>query len=90
VPTLNAGPDSISSYYALTAGAAGRPLTVAFAARTPGGAWRRLALDDSAPYRAFLDPQRYRKGTRVQVVAVARGFDGATSVSKVLTVKPNP
>jgi glycosidase len=90
VPTLNAGPDSISSYYALTAGVAGRPLTVAFAARPPGGAWRRLAVDDSAPYRAFLEPQRYRKGTRVQVVAVARGFDGATSVSKVLTVKPNP
>jgi glycosidase len=90
VPTLKAGPDSISSYYALTAGVAGRPVTVAFAARKPDGTWRRLAVDDSAPYRAFLDPRSYRKGAHVQVVAVARGFDGATAVSKVLTVKPNP
>ena len=89
-PTLKAGPDSISSYYELTAGVAGRPVTVAFALRAPGGGWRRLDVDDSAPYRALLDPRRYRKGARVQVVAVARGFDGATSVSKVLTVKPNP
>ena len=89
-PTLKAGPDSISSYYALTAGVAGGPVTVAFALRAPGGAWRRLDVDDSAPYRAFVDPRRYRKGARVQVVAIARGFDGATSVSKVLTVKPNP
>ena len=89
-PTLKAGPDSISSYYALTAGVAGGPVTVAFAARTPTGTWRRLAVDDSAPYRAFLDPRSYRKGARVQVVAFARGFDGATAVSKVLTVKPNP
>jgi hypothetical protein len=65
-------------------------VTVAFALRAPGGGWRRLDVDDSAPYRALLDPRRYRKGARVQVVAVARGFDGATSVSKVLTVKPNP
>jgi glycosidase len=90
VPTLKAGPDSISAYYALTAGVAGRPVTVAFAARKADGTWRRLAVDDSAPYRAFLDPRSYRKGARVQVVAVARGFDGATAVSRVLTVKPNP
>jgi glycosidase len=91
VPTLKAGPDSISSYFALTAGVAGRPVTVAFALRVPGGSWRRLAVDDSAPYRAFVDPRRYSKGARVQVVAIARAFDGATtSVSKVLTVKPNP
>jgi glycosidase len=90
VPTLKAGPDSISSYYALTAGVAGGPVTVAFAARTAKGTWRRLAVDDSAPYRAFLDPRSYRKAARVQVVAVVRGFDGATAVSKVLTVKPNP
>jgi glycosidase len=90
VPTLKAGPDSISSYYALTAGVAGRPVTVAFALQAPGGGWRRLDVDDSAPYRAFVDPRRYRRGARVQAVAIARGFDGATSVSKVLTVKPNP
>ena len=90
VPTLKAGPDSISSYYALTAGVAGRSVTVAFALRAPGGGWRRLDVDDSAPYRAFVDPRRYRKGASVQVVAIARGLDGATSVSKVLIVKPNP
>jgi hypothetical protein len=91
VPTLKAGPDSISSYYALSAGVAGgRPVTVAFALRAPGGGWRRLAVDDSAPYRALLDPRRYRKGSRLEAVAIARGFDGSTSVSRVLAVKPNP
>jgi glycosidase len=87
-PVLRAGPDPISAYYALTATVTGVPVTVAFAARVPGGAWHRLDVDDSTPYRAFLDPARYKKGSRLQVVAIARGFDGATSVSKVLTVAP--
>jgi glycosidase len=87
-PVLKAGPDPISAYYRLTATVTGAPAIVAFAARVPGGTWRRLDVDDSAPYRAFLDPARYTKGAHLEVVAIARGLDGATSVSKVLTVTP--
>jgi glycosidase len=87
-PVLKAGPDPISSYIALRATVSGPPVTVAFAVRRPGGRWLRVAVDDSAPYRGFLDPLRFRKGTRVQAVAIARGPDGATSVSQVLTVTP--
>jgi hypothetical protein len=87
-PVLTAGPDDISSYYSLRAAVAGPPVTVAFAVRRPGGAWQRVAVDDSAPYRGFLDPLRSEKGTRLQAVAIARGTDGSTAVSKVVTVVP--
>jgi glycosidase len=88
VPVLKAGPDSISSYYALRAAVGGAPVTVAFAVRRPGAKWVRVAVDDSAPYRGFLDPLRFGKGTRLQAVAIARSFTGSTSVSKVLAVTP--
>ncbi len=87
-PTLKAGADAISSYFALHATVAGPAVTVAFAVRRPGGKWARVAVDDSAPYRGFLDPLRYRKGARLQAVAIARSTDGAISVSKVVTVVP--
>ena len=87
-PVLKAGPDAISSYFALRATVAGPPVTVAFALRRPGGRWLRVAVDDSAPYRGFLDPLRFAKGTRLQAVAIARGPGGATSVSQVVTVTP--
>jgi hypothetical protein len=63
------------------------PASVTFAQRRAGGGWRRLASDDSPPYRAFLEPGRYRKGEHVDVVAVARGSDGRVSVSPVLSVR---
>src|SRR5205823_10556174 len=34
------------------------PISVTFAVRRGSGAWRRLASDDSPPYRAFLEPGR--------------------------------
>ena len=45
------------------------PLSVTFAARRGSGAWRRLATDDSPPYRAFVEPGRYRKGEKIDLVA---------------------
>jgi glycosidase len=89
VPVLKAGPDAISSYYSLRATVGGAPVTVAFAVRRPGGRWVRVAVDDSAPYRGFLDPLRFTKGTRVQAAAIARSSNGETSVSKVVTVTPH-
>ena len=47
-----------------------------------------LAVDDSVPYRAFVEPGRFRKGERVQAVAVLRDLQGKTGVSKVLSFTP--
>jgi hypothetical protein len=49
-----------------------------------------VAADDSAPYRAFLEPGRFHKRERVQGVAVARGTDGSVAVSPVSSFVPNP
>jgi hypothetical protein len=60
-------------------------VSVAFAVRRAGAKrWTRLAVDDSPPYRAFLDPARYRRGERVHLVAVARSLDGRMAVSNVV------
>jgi glycosidase len=84
-PVLKVAPDDITAYLRATATAPGEPVSVAFATRRAGGTWRRLAVDDSAPYRAFLTPPR---GGPVDVVAVARALDGSTAVSNVVTVAP--
>jgi hypothetical protein len=61
------------------------PVTVAFALRRAGSkAWQRLDIDDSPPYRAFLDPAKFERNEQVQLVAVARALDGSTAVSAVL------
>jgi hypothetical protein len=44
----------------------------------------RAPADDSPPYRAFLDPRRFRRNEAVHLVAIARSLDGRTAVSKVV------
>jgi hypothetical protein len=85
-PTLRIVGDTSTAYWAATAKVAtSQPVTVAFAVRRPGSSrWQRLDVDDSPPYRGFLDPARFRKNEQVQVVAIARALDGTTSVSDVL------
>jgi glycosidase len=59
--------------------------SLAFAVRRAGGRrWLRLGVDDSPPYRAFLDPRRYRRGEQLQLVAIVRSLDGRTAVSPVV------
>jgi glycosidase len=89
-PRLSAGTDSLTSYFRLQATVAGGPVSVAFATRRKRGSWRRAAIDDSAPYRAFLGPGRFRKGERVEAIAVARGTNGTTAASRAVTFVPNP
>jgi glycosidase len=90
-PALTAGPDDLSGLETLRAAEPGAaPVSVAFAIRRGAGAWQRVAIDDSAPYRAFLEPGRFRKGERVQAVAVARGVGGGVALSRVIAVTPNP
>jgi hypothetical protein len=56
--------------------------------RRAGKAWARLAVDDSRPYRAYLDPQRFKRRERIEVVAVARASDGSIAVSAVVPYTP--
>src|SRR5581483_11075442 len=52
-PVLKVGPDDLTSYLRASATVAGgAPVTVTFAVRSGNGSWRRLATDDSPPYRA--------------------------------------
>ena len=88
-PKLTVGPDALSSLYALTATASTLdPLSVTFAVRRGSGAWQRVAVDDSPPYRAFLEPPKFRRKERVQVVALARSSSGAVTASAVVTAVP--
>jgi hypothetical protein len=87
-PELNAKPDALTDFEALTATVPGEPVSVWFAVRRHAGAWQKVAVDDSAPYRAFVDPTRFAKGERVDAIAVARGLDGGVRTSSVVTFTP--
>ena len=62
------------------------PSSVAFAVDR-GNGWQRLAVDPEPPYRAFLDPAKFKPGARVHLVAVARSLDSRTATSKVVTFR---
>jgi len=89
-PTLTAASDSLTSFYRLAASVPGGPASVAFAIRRHGGGWQRVAIDDSAPYHAYLEPGRFAKHERIDGIAVARGTDGTVRMSKVVSFTPNP
>jgi glycosidase len=88
--TLRAGADLYTNMLRLTATAGTLdPLDVTFAVRRAGSkSWRRIAADDGAPYRAYVDPRGFERGKKVSLVAVARSSDGSISTSPVLTVQP--
>ena len=89
-PTVGGATDALTPLFSLSAAVAGtEPVTVTFVLRRGNRSWQRVAIDDSAPYRAFLEPARFRKHERVQVAAVARSLGGGVSTSKVATVVPN-
>jgi glycosidase len=91
-PALQCGTDPLSGTLKVASARVGSadPVSVTFAARRGSGPWRRLATDDSPPYRGFLEPGRYRKGERIDLVAVVTATDGSVAVSPVLRVKPGP
>ena len=59
-------------------------MSIAFVVQRASGAWQRLDVDTSPPYRGFLDPAKFRKNEHVKVVAIARGLDGRTAASAVV------
>jgi glycosidase len=85
-PRVTVGRDDLSELWRVTAAVSG-PVSVSFAVRRARGGWTRLAADDSPPYRAFLDPARYRRNALVHLVAVARALDGSTAVSPVVPLR---
>ena len=88
-PSLRAAADDLTDLVRLTATQTGaKTVSVAFAVKRGKGAWRRLAVDDSPPYRAFLDPAGFQRGEVVHVVGIARGLDGSTAVGNVLALTP--
>jgi hypothetical protein len=85
-PSVKVTADQLSDLVAVTASLkTSDPAVVAFAVRRAGKAWTRIAVDDGAPYRAFLEPSKFRKGEKVDVVAIARGSNGSTAVSPVVS-----
>jgi hypothetical protein len=87
---LATGSDDLTSLYRLGATVSGGPASVVFAIRRRNGAWHRVAIDDSAPYRAFLEPGRFKKRERVAGVAVAEGTVGTVAAAPPVTFVPNP
>jgi hypothetical protein len=85
-PALKVAPDDLSNLVAASATVSGSaPVSVAFAVKRAGSkTWRRLDVDTSPPFRGFLDPAKFKKHERVQVVAIARALDGSTAVSTVV------
>jgi hypothetical protein len=60
---------------------------VTFAVKRARGGWTRVAADDSPPYRAFLDPAKFRRNELVHLVGVVRGLDGKVAVSSVVPLR---
>jgi glycosidase len=88
-PELAVRPDDLSSLWAATATVSGTaPVSVAFAVRRAGSSsWQRLDVDTSPPFRGFVDPAKFKAGTRLQVVAIARSLDGRTASSGVVSFR---
>ncbi|HVS84712.1 MAG TPA: alpha-amylase family glycosyl hydrolase [Gaiellaceae bacterium] len=87
-PKLTVHSDSLTDLWAVNAAVSGTaPVTVAFAVKRASGGWKRLDVDDSPPYRAFLDPAKYKKNESVQLAAIVRALDGSTATSKVVTFR---
>jgi glycosidase len=86
--TVKVGQDDFSELWRVQATVAGAdPSTVTLAMRRDGAStWKRLGIDQSPPYRAFVDLRGLRKGTRVHFVAVVRSSSGGVVTSRVSSV----
>lgn len=83
-PAISVAADDLTEFRRVTAKPGSSTASVTFAVKRARSGWRRLAADDSPPYRGFLDPAAYRKGETVHVVAISRALDGSIAVSPVV------
>jgi len=74
-PVIAAAPDDFSELWLLSAETSESPQEVSFLI-DDGSGWRRIAVDDSYPYRAFVDPDALPMGVTSRIVAVSRFADG--------------
>ncbi|HLY33142.1 MAG TPA: alpha-amylase family glycosyl hydrolase, partial [Jatrophihabitantaceae bacterium] len=85
-PGLTVAADDLSDLFAATATASGiAPVSVAFAYRRAGTtAWHRIDVDTSQPFRGFIDPAKFLRHERIQVIAIERTLDGSIAASTVV------
>ena len=83
-PVVTAGPDDFSELWLLGAETSESPQEVSFLI-DDGRGWRRLAVDDSYPYRAFVDPDSLAAGATSRIVAVSRFADGTVVRGDITT-----
>jgi alpha-amylase len=67
---------------------------VSFQVRTPGGTWKLAGTSDHRTFgdnstkdglhRVFVEPLNYKSGTKLQVIAVAKGSGGKISQSNIV------
>jgi hypothetical protein len=92
VPTVRFGTDPLDGTLRVVSAkvATADPVSVTFALRRGAGPWTRIDSDDSPPYRGFLERGRFRKGEKVQLVAIVTGTDGSVAVSPAVRAVPRP
>ncbi|MFM7047670.1 MAG: alpha-amylase family glycosyl hydrolase [Actinomycetota bacterium] len=83
-PVVTMAVDDFSDLWLMSAETSGSPQEVSFMV-DDGTGWRRIAVDDSAPYRGFMAADAIAPGASVRVVAVSRFADGTLRRSTVLT-----
>jgi len=84
-PKLRVKADDLTNLWSASAAVGGTaPVSVAFVVQRATGAWQRLDVDTSPPFRGFIDPAKFKRNERIKVVAIARSLDGRTAISAVL------
>ena len=79
-PEISVGEDDFSDLWLVSAETSASPQEVSFMV-DDGSGWRRIAVDDSAPYRGFISRESFADGATVRVAAVSRFADGSLSRS---------
>ncbi|MFM7308168.1 MAG: alpha-amylase family glycosyl hydrolase, partial [Actinomycetota bacterium] len=83
-PEISVGEDDFSDLWLVSAETSASPQEVSFMV-DDGSGWRRIAVDDSAPYRGFISRESLPDGATVRVAAVSRFADGSLSRSNIVT-----
>ncbi|MFM7525137.1 MAG: alpha-amylase family glycosyl hydrolase, partial [Actinomycetota bacterium] len=83
-PGISVGEDDFSDLWLVSAETSASPQEVSFMV-DDGSGWRRVAVDDSAPYRGFISRESFADGATVRVAAVSRFADGSLSRSTIVS-----